>query len=46
MSITSEVKFFQVKIDELATNLKVGFLRELIGETEEKEEEVEDDDNN
>lgn len=39
MGITSEVKFFEVKIDELATHLKVGFLRELVGETEEEEEE-------
>ena len=38
MDITSEVKFFEVKIDELAVDLKVGFLRELVGETEEEEE--------
>ena len=43
MDITSEVKFFEVKINELATNLKVGFLRELIGEMEDEEEEFGDD---
>ena len=37
MDITSKVKFFEVKIDELATNLKVGFLRELVGEMDEEE---------
>ena len=42
MDITSKVKFFKVKIDELATNLKVGFLKELIGEMEDKEEEDEE----
>ena len=36
MDITSEVKFFKVKIGELATHLKVGFLRELVEETEEE----------
>ena len=36
MDITSKVKFFEVKIDELAVHLKVGFLRELVGETEEE----------
>ena len=37
MDITSEVKFFKVKIDELVADLKVGFLRELVGETDEEE---------
>ena len=37
MDITSKVKFFEVKIDELAANLKVGFLRELVGEMDEEE---------
>ena len=31
------MKFFKVKIDELAADLKVGFLRELVGETDEEE---------
>ena len=37
MDITSEVKFFEVKIDELAADLKVGFLRELVGEMDKEE---------
>ena len=37
MDITSKVKFFEVKIDELAANLKVGFLREMVGEMDEEE---------
>ena len=37
MDITSEVKFFEVKIDELAADFKVGYLRELVGETEDEQ---------
>lgn len=37
MDITSEVKFFEVKVDELASDLKIGFLRELVAEMEEEE---------